>query len=166
MTTRRLPYCSAVVLPLVLSLSLSLVPLATQGSSVAAGPLSTPTATTWTRQFGSSGYDYASGVAVDGAGNSYLAGYTYGALPGQTSSGSDDAFIRKYDPTGNELWTRQFGGSGDDHAWGVAVDGAGNSYLAGDTWGALPGQTSSGSADAFMRKYDPSGNVLWTGQFG
>ena len=41
----------------------------------------------WTRQFGSTSYDYGYGVAVDGSGV-YVAGYTTGALPGQTSAGS------------------------------------------------------------------------------
>jgi len=49
----------------------------------------------WTSQFGSSSYDYASGVAVDGLGNVFIGGTTGGALPGQTSSGSEDAFIAK-----------------------------------------------------------------------
>jgi len=120
----------------------------------------------WTRQFGTSASDYAYGVAVDGSGNVCVAGYTDGALPGQTSSGSRDAFVRKYDGSGNVLWTRQFGTSASDYAYGVAVDASGNVYVTGETWGALPGQTFSGYYDAFVRKYDDSGNELWTRQFG
>ncbi len=120
----------------------------------------------WTRQFGSSSSDYAFGVAVDGSGNVYITGSTYGTLPGQTSAGAGDAFVRKYDSNGNELWTRQFGGSSYDEAYGVAVDGSGNVYVAGLTTGTLPGQTSAGLTDAFVRKYDASGNELWTRQFG
>jgi len=120
----------------------------------------------WTRQFGTFANDHATDVAVDASGNVYVAGYTGGALPGQSSLGSDDAFIRKYDGSGNELWTKQFGTSTYDYAESVAVDASGNIYVAGETLGVLPGQTSSGGIDAFVRKYDGSGSEIWTKQFG
>lgn len=120
----------------------------------------------WTKEFGTSGGDYADCVAVDASGNVYVAGETEGALPGQSSSGYYDAFVRRYDGFGNELWTRQFGSSTDDYAWGVAVDASGNIYVAGETYGALPGQTWLGGEDAFVRKYDDFGNEIWTRQFG
>jgi hypothetical protein len=120
----------------------------------------------WTRQFGTSGSDEAWGVAVDASGNVYVTGITGGTLPGQISSGGNDAFVRKYDGAGNEIWTKQFGTSANDDAWGVAVDVSGDVYVAGYTGSALPGQISSGSNDAFVRKYDDSGNELWARQFG
>ncbi|MFQ6129495.1 MAG: SBBP repeat-containing protein [Candidatus Hadarchaeaceae archaeon] len=120
----------------------------------------------WTRQFGSSTYDYAEGVAVDASGNVYVAGETLGALPGQSSSGGQDVFVRKYDGSGSELWTRQFGTSALVSVWRVAVDSSGNIYVAGETKGALPGQISSGGWDVFIRKYDGSGSEFWTRQFG
>ena len=52
-------------------------------------------------------------VSVDDGGNVYLAGWTYGALPGQTHAGVRDVFVRKYDGSGTELWTRQFGTADD-----------------------------------------------------
>ncbi len=120
----------------------------------------------WERQFGTSDYDYAYGVAVDGSGNVYVAGFTRSTLPGSTSAGSDDAFVRKYAPDGILLWTRQFGTSRPDYARAVAVDGSGNVYVAGYTGGTLPGSTSAGSDDAFVRKYAADGTALWTRQFG
>jgi beta-propeller repeat-containing protein len=120
----------------------------------------------WTRQFGTSGSEEAHGVAVDPAGDAYVVGWTFGTLPDQTSAGTVDAFVRKYDPAGNELWTRQFGSWERDFARAVATDGAGNAYVVGETHGTLPGQTSAGGYDAFMRKYDPAGNEVWTRQFG
>ena len=120
----------------------------------------------WTRQFGSSDRDYLRGVVADSAGDVYLAGETEGTLPGQVSAGGRDAFLRKYDPSGNELWTRQFGGGGGDGGAGVALDAADNSYIVGTTRGAMPGQTTGGDYDAFIRRYDPAGNEVWTRQFG
>jgi len=106
-------------------------------------------------------------------GNVYVVGRTYGALPTQTKTSLlEDAFIRKYDASGSELWTRQFGTptssvgpSNGTTAQGVAVDSTGV-YVVGTAGSNFPGQTNAGSDDAFIRKYDASGNVLWTHQFG
>jgi hypothetical protein len=118
----------------------------------------------WTRQFGTVKFDYALGVAVDATGV-YVAGYTYGALPGQVNAGGADAFVRKYDVNGNVVWTHQFGTSSNEPASAVAVNATGV-YMAGYTDGVLPGQVSTGGTDAFVRKYDVDGNVVWTRQFG
>jgi hypothetical protein len=122
----------------------------------------------WIRQFGTLQWDHATDVAVDQTGNVYVVGSTYGVLPGQTKVGARDAFVRKYNSSGNELWTRQFGATWDGGclALAVAVDTAGNVYVAGTVIGALPEQTSAGNWDAFLRKYDAAGNAVWTRQFG
>ena len=69
----------------------------------------------WTRQFGTNADDLVFQVAVEGAGNLYAAGGTKGALAGQTHLGFRDAFLRKYDSLGNEVWTHQFGTKGTRH---------------------------------------------------
>ncbi len=120
----------------------------------------------WTRQFGSGALDQAFGVGVDSSGNSYVVGYTDFILPGQTSLGLTDAFVRKYDSNGNIVWTRQFGTSQDDQAFAVAVDQAGNSVVAGYSNGTFAGQSNAGNIDAFIRRYDTNGNIVWTRQFG
>lgn len=120
----------------------------------------------WTRQFGTNGLDEIKAVAVDTTGTVYVAGETFGTLPGQTPGGTLDAFVRAYDPAGREVWTRQFGAWERDIAWGVATDSVGSAYVVGQTEGILPGQPSAGGWDAFVRKYDPSGTELWTRQFG
>jgi Bacterial Ig-like domain/Beta-propeller repeat len=120
----------------------------------------------WTRQLGTANYDVASGVATDGAGNVFVAGYTLGALDGQASAGGYDLFVVKYDANGMKLWTRQLGTAGWDNASGVATDGAGNVFVAGRTDGALDGQASAGGSDLFVVKYDPNGLKLWTRQLG
>ena len=118
----------------------------------------------WVRQFGTTGTESADGIAADAAGI-YVTGSTTGTFPGQTSAGGQDGFVRKYDAGGNELWTRQFGSSSADQAVAVTVDASGLS-VAGATGGALLGQITAGGQDAFVRKYDASGTVLWTHQFG
>jgi hypothetical protein len=121
----------------------------------------------WTRQFGSTASDLSGAVAVDGSGI-YVVGITEGALTGQRHAGKRDAFVRKYDISGKELWTRQFGTPETDEGYGASADGN-TVYVAGYTWGALPGQTKAsapGEDEAFVRKYDARGNELWTRQFG
>jgi hypothetical protein len=120
----------------------------------------------WTRQFGtaSDADDQVLAIAIDQSGV-YLAGSTADVLPGQASAGNADAFVRKYDPEGKELWTRQFGTSSFDQARGIAVNTSGI-YVAGLTVGAMPGATSAGAHDVFVQKYDADGKELWTRQFG
>ena len=118
----------------------------------------------WVRQFGSAGNDGVWGASADVSGVC-LAGYTTGALPGQVSAGGTDAFVRKYDPDGVELWTRQFGTPATEEACGVSACPAGV-YVAGYTYNTLPGQVSAGSVDAFLAKYDADGSSVWLRQFG
>src|SRR5207247_2073037 len=94
----------------------------------------------------------------------YVTGNTQGALSGQTNAGGQDAFVQKYDANGNLLWTKQFGTSALDQATGISGDSSGL-YVTGFTSGALTG-SNAGQEDVFLRKYDTSGNVVWTRQFG
>jgi hypothetical protein len=119
----------------------------------------------WTRQFGTSAEDWPFDISVS-SNSVYVAGRTAGAFLGQTNAGGSDAFVRKYDSNGDEIWTRQFGTSEFDNIWGISTDSSGNIYVAGSTLGALPDQTSAGGSDAFVRKYDSNGSAIWTRQFG
>jgi hypothetical protein len=121
----------------------------------------------WVRQFGTSWGDYAWTLALGPQGEVYVAGEVDGELPGQISRGNSDAFVRKYDSSGNEIWTCQFGTSEIDAAYGVAIGHQGEVYVAGVTMGALPGYIFAGGwGDVFVTKYDSSGNEIWTRQFG
>jgi hypothetical protein len=121
----------------------------------------------WMRQAGSMATDKAYGVAVDAAGNAYLAGGTNGNLGGP-NSGVGDIFAAKYDGSGSQLWLRHIGSARDDRASSLAVDGAGNMYIVGDTAGDLGGPNAGpeNTYDIFVAKYDPSGNQLWLRQIG
>jgi hypothetical protein len=89
----------------------------------------------WTRQFPNA---RALAAAAD-AGGVYVSGPTLDTF----SAFGDEVFVRKYDADGNELWTRQFGSELEDEARGIAINASGI-YVAGTTWGTLPGQTSVG----------------------
>ncbi|MFM9997254.1 MAG: SBBP repeat-containing protein [Phycisphaerales bacterium] len=118
----------------------------------------------WSRQTGSDSTDIGLNLAVTAAGHAHIAGYTFGDMGGPHAGGGDP-FIARYDESGVLLWTRQPGTAAADQAYGVAVDGAGNAYLAGFTEGDFAGP-NAGSYDAFLAKYNASGTSLWTRQTG
>ncbi len=119
-----------------------------------------------TIQFGTSGNDLAYDVSADSFGNVYVVGYTDGAFPlPQTNSGGYDAFLSKFDASGNHVWTRQFGTALMDLALGISADNFGNIYVVGQTGGSFLGPKSAMDSDAFLRMYDAAGNAIWTRQF-
>jgi hypothetical protein len=116
--------------------------------------------------------DRAYGIAVDASGSVYLTGSTTssnfpvrGAI--QTKlAGAKNAFVAKLNPAGNTLvFSTYLGGSGSDLGNGIAVDGSGNVYVAGDTSSPnFPASgfqnTNRGSQDAFVSKLSGDGSHL------
>jgi hypothetical protein len=111
----------------------------------------------WTQQLGSSSKDFGHGVTVDSSDNIYVTGYTEGGLDGNTSAGSYDIFLVKYNSSGVKQWTQQLGSSSDDIGEGVTVDSKNNIFVTGGTRGGLDGNTNSGSYDIFLVKYNSDG---------
>ncbi|MBI1733651.1 MAG: SBBP repeat-containing protein [Candidatus Rokubacteria bacterium] len=122
---------------------------------------------------GGSGDDEAFGIAVDALGNAYVTGSTVSANfpvldPLQIAiAGGADAFVTKLDASGSSVVYSTFlGGSSDDFGRGIAMDAAGNVYVAGGTASAnFPTLSAfrtlrSGATDAFVAKLDPSGRTL------
>ncbi len=118
----------------------------------------------WLRQFGTAEDDEADGLAVDSSGNVYVAGTTFGPLGG-ANAGNFDAFLAKYDSSGNQVWLKQFGTTGSDQAKCVSLFGAGTVYVGGFTEGNLLGVNKGGN-DAFFAQFDADGNRNWVSQFG
>ena len=120
-------------------------------------------------------------IAVDTAGNAYVAGFTVSGLSFPTTLGSydripngwADVFVTKLNPSRTGVvYSTYLGGSGDDIAWGVTVDGAGNAYLTGET-GSKNFPTTPGvrdrsldtndewvGIDAFVSKLNATGSAL------
>ena len=86
-----------------------------------------------------------------------MTGDTYGGLDGNTNAGNSDLFVVKYNSSGTKQWTKQMGSSSRDYDYGVATDSSGNVFVAGFTHGGLDGNTSAGSTDLFVVKYNSSG---------
>lgn len=121
---------------------------------------------------GGSGFDQANSIAVDSSGNAYVAGLTASTdFPTASafqalSGGGDDAFVTKLNASGTGLiYSTYVGGSGDDEANGIAIDGAENAYIAGETLSgnypvASPFQAVLIDDDAFVTKLNATGSAL------
>ena len=109
-------------------------------------------------------------LAVDAAGNAYLAGYAAAGLPTASAmqpapAGGSDAFVAKLNPGGSALiFSTYLGGSADDAATGIGLDGSGNIYVAGGTdsinfpqRNALPPQFGAAGSN-FVTVLTPSGS--------
>ncbi len=145
---------------------------------------------------GGSGAEFIRGIAVDTAGNVYVAGITSsGDLPVTAASyqsaykgGSDfgapsDAFVAKLNPAATALtYITYLGGrTGIDWALSVAADSSGNAYITGFTdstdfpvttgayqtkFGGDGGDGNAASGDAFASKFDPTGKLVWSTYLG
>jgi hypothetical protein len=114
-------------------------------------------ALTWVQQATGGGDVGGAGVAVDQAGNVYVAGMlentlNFGGISLTNAAASYNAFIVKYNSSGALQWVCQAGGTNGGGYADVALDGQGNVYAGG---GVSPG---SGPA---VVKYDPAGTVQW-----
>ena len=105
----------------------------------------------WTKQLGTSSWDFAYGIATDSSGNVYVTGSTWGDLDG-SNAGYADLFVVKYDSGGIKQWTQQLGSAVDDTAFGITTDSSGSVYVTGSTWGVLNG-INVGGGDLFVVKF-------------
>ena len=128
----------------------------------------------WVRTWGGSDYDEARCLASDPSGNAYVAGYFMGAVdfdPGtgadnKTSNGEYDVYLSKFNPSGDFLWARAWGGTLSDEGFGVDADINGNSYVTGRFQDMVDfdpsldeyNKTSNGYYDAFLSKFLPDGS--------
>ncbi|MEZ4444099.1 MAG: SBBP repeat-containing protein [Polyangiaceae bacterium] len=117
-----------------------------------------------------------SDVTVDSAGNAIVVGTFQGALDIAglvlSSAGQTDLFVVKVGPSGQAIWGKRFGDAAAQSATSVAMDAAGNIYVAGTTCGVVDfgGAASvTGScniqslnyAEGYLTKLDGNGNGLW-----
>ncbi|HLF15420.1 MAG TPA: T9SS type A sorting domain-containing protein, partial [Bacteroidota bacterium] len=110
----------------------------------------------WVRHYdNSSGDDLGAVIALDTAGNVYVAGKSAGA-----GSGYDYATV-KYDNDGNQVWAMRYNGPGnaDDAATGLAVDDSMNVYVSGWSYGGASG------LDYATVKYNASGVEQWVKRY-
>ncbi len=129
--------------------------------------LDTHGALVWHTFLGGVGDDGGRSIAVDGSENVFVAGgssASWGNPVRSFTSSSADAFVAKLSPTGSLMWNTFLGGSSTDNGYGIALDGAGNVYVAGDsggTWGTPIRSYTNSPHDAFAARLNSSGNLVW-----
>jgi hypothetical protein len=139
-----------------------------------------PADTSWTKCLGGSGTETpgtamssnfgmnAAYVAVDSSGNFYTAtctnssnGYVNG------NSGLNDIWLLKISPQGDTLWTKRFGGSGDERVYRIRSVSSGGIIMLGKTQSNDGDFTGShGQTDAFIIRVSADGNTLFNKLYG
>jgi hypothetical protein len=131
----------------------------------------------------SNGYSVVRSIAVDDNGNVYTTGRFQGTVDFDPGAGTFNitstivnnqpvinVFISKLDASGNFVWAKQLGGTGDDEVYSITVDGSANVYTTGafeETADFDPGAGTfnlnafGGSYDIFISKLDVSGNFVF-----
>ncbi len=136
----------------------------------------------WVKSSSAAGnYQNTTATTTDEEGNVYLTGFFSSSLKFGGDSllkaiGNMDGFILKMDPAGKVLWIKQTGYSkANCQAFDVKTDRGGNVYVSGmftATMDFNPGGGGTdtfvavGNWDAYVCKYDASGNYLWSKKFG
>jgi uncharacterized protein (TIGR03437 family) len=95
------------------------------------------------RLLAGSGFDQATAIAVDPDGNAYVAGDTEsqdfpttgGAWQTANYPGALTAFVVKLDPAGKLIYSTLAGGKDYAVPWSIAVNGAGEAFITGQTTG-------------------------------
>ena len=134
------------------------------------------------------GRDAANGVAVDDLGNAYVAGLFQNrvdmgsgiVISSNAPTASNNIFVAKFGPDGTTQWAHAWGGTAGGEAYTLAVDKVrGAVYVEGD-WSTNPNtgtvnfnpggpngvRTNHGFYDAFLSKFDLSGNFQWVRTWG
>ncbi len=111
----------------------------------------------WTRTFGGSAEDQARCVQQTSDGGYVVAGMSRSFDP----VGYSDCLLVKTDASGNEVWTKNLGGSGNEEAYSVQQTSDGGYIVAG-----LTTSFGAGFADMYLLKTDGNGNQVWYNWFG
>lgn len=105
----------------------------------------------FSKVWGSAAYENGNYIAKTSDGGFAVAGV----------SGTSDALITKFDVNGNLLWSKTWGGASGDSGMSLTQTTDGGLVMVGST-----SSFGAGSDDAFMAKYDISGNLSWSKTWG
>jgi hypothetical protein len=116
----------------------------------------------WTNRYVETGYRLAeaSAVAVDGSGNSFVAGSLY------DTNGNSDYVIAAYSSAGVPLWTNRYNGLGfgQNYAKAIVVNSSGNVVVTGSS-SFTNGHPHYVYSDYVTLAYSNAGVPLWTNRW-
>ncbi|MGK4001256.1 hypothetical protein WMF31_01425 [Sorangium sp. So ce1036] len=119
----------------------------------------------WATLIGGAEGEAVNDVAVDAMGNVYVVGTFEGAIPlGEDvliASGENDAFLVKFSPSGEYLWSRQLGGIYHDTAYAIAVSPEGEAIVA-----VVEFDTRLDHSEVVLQRYESSGALSWRRALG
>jgi type IX secretion system substrate protein len=110
----------------------------------------------WTKTFGGSGNEFGNSIIKTADG-----GYAIGGQTDSYGAGNYDVYIIKLDSSGNLQWTKTIGGSDEDICTSIIQLADGSYILGGWTY-----SFGAGNKDAYLIKFDDSGNLQWTQVIG
>lgn len=118
----------------------------------------------WESGYTGPGFGWATAIGRDAAGDIYVTGRSQEAV--EFFAPSDYATVKFNAADGAQLWVRRYGrpGAGDE-ANALAVDGAGNIYVTGESLGDSTGSDfatikyDSQGAEQWVRRHDELGNA-------
>jgi len=127
----------------------------------------------WSKRLGGATADAVYAVAVDSRGDVIVSGSFAGSVNfgggAFASAGAEDMFVAKYSGAdGTHVWSKRFGSTGSDVAYGVTVDAKDNVALTGYFSATVDfggGALSALSYDVFVAKFSTSGQYLWARSF-
>lgn len=110
----------------------------------------------WSKNYGGINSEWAWSVVQLPDSGYAVAGYT-----NSFGNGGYDMYLLRIDKSGNELWSKTFGGNDWDFAYAMITTNDGGFLLAGST-----ASFGAGNDDAYLVKTDASGDTLWTKTYG
>ncbi|OQX54514.1 MAG: hypothetical protein B5M53_05715 [Candidatus Cloacimonas sp. 4484_209] len=112
--------------------------------------------TLWTKTYGGTSNDWGYSVQECASGGFVIAGMTY-----SFGAGGEDAYLIRTDAAGDTLWTKTYGGTGNDGGWFVQECASGGFIIAAETQ-----SFGAGWYDIYLIRTDENGNTLWTKTYG
>jgi hypothetical protein len=112
--------------------------------------------TSWTKRYGGTGMDETFQLIRTGD-----QGYNIAGRTSSYGSGAMDVWLIKTNSSGDTLWTKTYGGTGDDMANSVQQTSDGGYIIAGET-----SSSGEGKKDLLLIKTDPAGNTVWSKTYG
>ena len=146
----------------------------------------------WSTYYGDTSEDWALGASIDPAGNLFVCGGTwftgnsnvfstvgaYQPLNGGITNSINptvDAYLAKFSPTGQRIWSTYLGGATNDNGHYCKNDASGNVYMTGTTDATLSSIFSTsgshqanfaGGTDSYLIKFDNNAQRIWGTFYG